>query len=107
MSNFVTQLQNDIAVKDSGAATAARTDATPEVSVVMPCLNEADTLAVCVGKALRALAGAGISGEVIIADNGSTDGSQAIATAAGARVVAVPYRGYGNTQMGARRTSRI
>src|SRR3954447_24914605 len=81
-------------------AVGPRADVTPEVSVVMPCLNEADTLSVCIGKALRALAGAGISGEVIIADNGSTDGSQAIATAAGARVVAVPYRGYGNALMG-------
>jgi glycosyltransferase involved in cell wall biosynthesis len=66
-----------------------------ELTVVMPCLNEAETLAVCVDKALAALAANGISGEVVIADNGSTDGSQAIALEHGARVVPVPLRGYG------------
>ena len=66
-----------------------------ELSVVMPCLNEAETLAVCVDKALAALAENGIAGEVIIADNGSTDGSQQIAFEHGARVVPVPLRGYG------------
>ena len=71
-----------------------------EVSVVMPCLNEADTLGVCIEKAHRALRDAGISGEVIIADNGSTDGSQAIAERLGARVVPVRERGYGNALMG-------
>jgi glycosyltransferase involved in cell wall biosynthesis len=67
----------------------------PEVSVVMPCLNEAETLAVCVDKALAALQENGIAGEVVVADNGSTDGSQAIAVEHGARVVPVPLRGYG------------
>ncbi len=62
----------------------------------MPCLNEADTLAVCVGKAAWALQEAGIAGEIIVADNGSTDGSQDIATQMGARVVHVAERGYGN-----------
>ena len=66
-----------------------------ELTVVMPCLNEAETLAVCVDKALAALAANGIAGEVVIADNGSTDGSQAIAVEHGARVVPVPVRGYG------------
>src|SRR6185369_16701524 len=60
-----------------------------EVSVVMPCLNEADTIGICIEKALRALRENNISGEVIIADNGSTDDSSAIATRLGARVVAV------------------
>ena len=72
----------------------------PEVSVVMPCLNEADTIATCIEKAQRAFSEAGIHGEVVIGDNGSTDGSQAIATALGARVVHVPKRGYGNALMG-------
>ena len=71
-----------------------------EVSVVMPCLNEAETLGVCVEKAQRALREAGIAGEVIVADNGSTDGSQAIAERLGARVVPVRARGYGNALMG-------
>jgi glycosyltransferase involved in cell wall biosynthesis len=66
-----------------------------ELTVVMPCLNEAETLAICVDKALTAMRENGISGEVVIADNGSTDGSQEIATAHGARVIAVPLRGYG------------
>src|SRR5687768_17083299 len=71
-----------------------------EVSIVMPCLNEADTVAACVGKALRGLQAAGAAGEVIVADNGSTDGSPALARAAGARVVAVTARGYGAALMG-------
>jgi glycosyltransferase involved in cell wall biosynthesis len=71
-----------------------------EVSVVMPCLNEADTLGVCVGKAARALRENGINGEIIVADNGSTDGSPEIAKAGGARVVRVEEKGYGNALMG-------
>lgn len=66
-----------------------------ELTIVMPCLNEAETLATCVQSAHRALRENGIEGEVIVADNGSTDGSQEIAIANGARVVAVPIRGYG------------
>ena len=71
-----------------------------EVSVVMPCLNESDTIAICVDKALRAMHEHNISGEVIVADNGSTDGSQEIATSRGARIVAVGRRGYGAALMG-------
>jgi len=71
-----------------------------EVSVVIPCLNESETLAVCIRKALGCLSENGISGEVIVADNGSTDGSQAIAEAEGARVVPVEAKGYGNALMG-------
>jgi glycosyltransferase involved in cell wall biosynthesis len=66
----------------------------------MPCLNEADTVATCVAKALRALGEAGIAGEVIVADNGSTDGSRELAERAGARVVPVSERGYGAALMG-------
>ena len=72
----------------------------PEVSVVMPCLNEARTIVGCVREARAALDEAGLSGEVVIADNGSTDGSQALATAAGARVVAVAAKGYGSALRG-------
>ncbi|MDY3554884.1 glycosyltransferase family 2 protein [Gemmata sp. JC717] len=71
-----------------------------EVSVVMPCLNEARTVGVCVAKAVRALREMGVSGEVIVADNGSTDGSQQVAAAAGARVVPVARRGYGAALQG-------
>jgi glycosyltransferase involved in cell wall biosynthesis len=66
-----------------------------ELSIVLPCLNEAETLEVCVRKARRSLDELGVAGEVIVADNGSTDGSQDIARANGARVVDVPRRGYG------------
>jgi glycosyltransferase involved in cell wall biosynthesis len=71
-----------------------------EVSVVMPCLNEADTLAACIQKAQRAFQEHRINGEIVIADNGSTDGSQAIAHSLGVRVVAIEAKGYGNALMG-------
>jgi glycosyltransferase involved in cell wall biosynthesis len=66
----------------------------------MPCLDEAETLAVCIEKAQRFLAENNVIGEVLIADNGSTDGSQEIATRLGARVVPVPTRGYGAALIG-------
>ena len=72
----------------------------PEVSIVMPCLNEAETLATCIRKAKQALWEQEIDGEVIVADNGSTDGSQAIALREGARLVEVTARGYGNALIG-------
>jgi glycosyltransferase involved in cell wall biosynthesis len=65
------------------------------VTILMPCLNEAETLAFCVRQAVAALRDNNIAGEVIVADNGSIDGSQQIATDEGARVVNVPVRGYG------------
>jgi glycosyltransferase involved in cell wall biosynthesis len=66
-----------------------------ELTILMPCLNEAETLAVCISKAKNWLSSEGISGEVLIADNGSSDGSQRIARALGARVLEVSTRGYG------------
>ena len=72
----------------------------PEVSIIMPCLNEADTLAACIGKARRALNEQKIAGEIIVADNGSTDGSLAIATKLGARLINVREKGYGSALMG-------
>ena len=78
----------------------------PEVTVLMPCLNEAETLASCIQEAMAAFHDRGIAGEVVIADNGSTDGSQAIAIALGARVVAVSNKGYGNALMGGIEASR-
>jgi hypothetical protein len=71
-----------------------------ELTVVMPCLNESDTLAVCIEKAQRAIRKHGIVGEVVIADNGSTDGSPEIAEGLGARVVHVEAKGYGSALMG-------
>jgi glycosyltransferase involved in cell wall biosynthesis len=68
---------------------------TADVSVVIPCLNEANSIGICVGKALEAFRAAGLRGEVVVADNGSTDGSVEIAEKLGARVVPVAQRGYG------------
>lgn len=70
-----------------------------ELTIVMPCLNEAETLAVCIKKALSSLHNNDIIGEVLIADNGSTDGSQKIAEDLGARVVPVEEKGYGSALM--------
>jgi hypothetical protein len=81
------------------AAAACRAPA-PEVSIVMPCLNEAETLARCIEKAQRSFRQLSIAGEVVIADNGSSDGSQAIAERLGARVVAVRAKGYGSALRG-------
>ncbi len=66
-----------------------------ELTIVMPCLNEAETLAKCINKAARFLEASGVKGEIVIGDNGSTDGSIEIAERNGARVVDVPIRGYG------------
>ncbi len=82
-----------------------RTDRQPatsslELTILMPCLNEAETIEVCVRKARGFLERGGVKGEVLIADNGSTDGSQALAEALGARVVAVPEKGYGAALIG-------
>ena len=67
-----------------------------EVSIVMPCLNEEEAIGRCVEEASRALAGLGLAGEVVVVDNGSSDRSVAMASAAGARVIHEPDRGYGN-----------
>jgi glycosyltransferase involved in cell wall biosynthesis len=83
---------------------ARRTEPEPptavEVSIVMPCLNEAETLAKCIAHAKAAIASGGLSAEIIVADNGSTDGSQRIAEELGARVVDVPRKGYGSALIG-------
>jgi glycosyltransferase involved in cell wall biosynthesis len=71
-------------------------NSTPQVSIVIPCLNEARSIGICVGKAMAALGRACVRGEVIVADNGSSDGSIEIAERCGARVIRVAVRGYGN-----------
>ncbi|HEY1984415.1 MAG TPA: glycosyltransferase family 2 protein [Terracidiphilus sp.] len=72
-----------------------------ELSIIMPCLNEAETLEKCIRKAQDYLARSGVKGEILIGDNGSSDGSQAIAIRCGARVVDIPLRGYGAALYGA------
>ena len=69
--------------------------AAPELSVVLPCLDEAETLETCILKAQRSAADLGVTAEIVVADNGSTDGSQSIAAKLGARVIPVSERGYG------------
>src|SRR2546422_11691238 len=73
----------------------AATATIPDVSVVLPCLNEAGAVSQCVREALDSMAQAGIDGEVVVVDNGSTDGSPELAQSAGARVIRETRRGYG------------
>ncbi len=77
-----------------------------ELTILMPCLNEAETLARCITKARGFLIGSSIVGEVLIADNGSTDGTQQIAAGHGARVVPVSEKGYGSALLGGIRAAR-
>jgi glycosyltransferase involved in cell wall biosynthesis len=77
-----------------------------ELSIIMPCLNEAKTIGICIKKAQGFLEKNGIKGEIVIGDNGSTDGSKEIAKSLGARVVEVPIRGYGAALMGAINAAR-
>ena len=77
-----------------------RTNETVQLTILMPCLNEAETIARCIEKARLGIERAGVPGEILIADNGSTDGSQAIAEKLGARVVPVKEKGYGNALRG-------
>jgi len=77
-----------------------KTPAALELSVVMPCLNEVETLATCVHKAQRAIDKLGVAAEIIVADNGSSDGSQMVARELGVRVVDIPRKGYGSALIG-------
>ena len=81
-------------------------EAAPLVSVVIPCLDEQEGVGVCTAKALRAIEEMGISGEVVVVDNGSTDRSAEVARAAGARVVEEPRRGYGSAYLRGFREAR-
>jgi glycosyltransferase involved in cell wall biosynthesis len=90
-------------VTSAAPAIPARGDveqAAPELTVVMPCLNEARTIGICIQKAQASFERLGIAGEVVVADNGSTDASQEIAAELGARVVPVARRGYGSALTG-------
>jgi glycosyltransferase involved in cell wall biosynthesis len=94
-----TTLEKDIPGQDQAKQPASAGSAVPEVSIVMPCLNEADTLETCIVQAQRALQENNICGEIIVADNGSTDGSQAIVARLGARLVTAEQKGYGHALM--------
>jgi glycosyltransferase involved in cell wall biosynthesis len=86
----------------SGAVDVSSTEpppARPDISVVMPCLNEAASVGMCIEKAWEGISRTGLTGEVVVSDNGSTDDSIAVATRAGARVVRQPERGYGNAYL--------
>jgi glycosyltransferase involved in cell wall biosynthesis len=76
-----------------------------DLTILMPCLNEAETLARCIEKAKKGIAKSGVPGEILIADNGSKDGSQAIAEKNGARVIAVSEKGYGSALIGGTRAA--
>ncbi|MBI4314427.1 MAG: glycosyltransferase family 2 protein [Chloroflexi bacterium] len=88
------RVEQTVSVIGSTAPSAPGTDV--EISIVMPCLNEIETIVACVRKAKAVIATHGYRGEVVVSDNGSTDGSVEAALAAGARVVHQPLRGYGN-----------
>jgi glycosyltransferase involved in cell wall biosynthesis len=93
--DIMVPLMERVSAPDGALQLTVETRQKVEVSVVIPCLNEANSLGYCVDKAITAFRNAGLSGEVVVADNGSTDGSIQIAEEHGARVVYVPERGYG------------
>ena len=86
--------------ENRGAHSGANESTALELSVVMPCLNESRTLGTCIKKAQATIGRLGIRAEVIVADNGSTDGSQVLAEKLGARVVPIASRGYGSALRG-------
>ncbi len=104
MSHQTLALEAGIPPLESRAAPVA--EMSLELTILMPCLNEARTLPTCIAKARRFLAEYGVEGEVLIADNGSEDGSQQISRDAGARVVNVPVRGYGAALIAGVRAAR-
>lgn len=98
--NSIGYIDVDASVSESGVELDLGPIEPIEVSVVIPCLNERNSLGICIDKAFAAFRRAGINGEVVVADNGSTDGSIEIAREHGARVAPVPTRGYGNALRG-------
>ena len=97
---MITPTRSSVKADDRFIQKASSESSPVELSIVMPCLNEADTLETCIRKAQHALREHNIKGEIVVADNGSTDGSQAIAMRAGARVIHVKHKGYGHALMG-------
>jgi glycosyltransferase involved in cell wall biosynthesis len=99
---FVSTIETSAGARRPPAEAGVR----PLVSVVIPCLDEAESIATCVRKALAAMEQGGIAGEVVVADNGSTDGSQRLAREAGARVIDEPRKGYGSAYLAGFRAAR-
>ena len=106
LSWYIRSQQQGVEVEVPVKSSTAIADDSVDISVVIPCLNEANSLGICVDKALGAFRSAGLKGEVIVADNGSTDGSQEIAQNCGASVVPAPQRGYGAALQAGIRASR-
>lgn len=106
LDGVIQAVESTLALSPKPAHAVAPETVAIELSVVMPCLNEADTLATCIQKAQRAMHECGVTGEIVVADNGSSDGSQEIAAALGARVVPVAEKGYGNALRGGIAASR-
>ena len=98
----------DVADRDAEMADreAAVADRDVEVTVLMPCLDEAETVATCVGKAVAFLTDHDIDGEVVVADNGSTDGSERWPRPPGHAALRIPERGYGSALLGGIRAAR-
>jgi hypothetical protein len=93
------EIRTELGRQLSSTASDLRDHDAIDISVVMPCLNEEDSVGICVSKAWEGIRRTGLRGEVIVCDNGSADNSRAVAEAAGARVVRQPRRGYGNAYM--------
>jgi glycosyltransferase involved in cell wall biosynthesis len=93
-------------IRESGDSQAEPSTDRCELTILMPCLNEAETLARCIGKAHAFLERSGVRGEILVADNGSTDGSQRIAVDNGAGVIDIAARGYGSALLGGIRAAR-
>ena len=94
------------AVEARPESAAVGAEEAPLISVVIPCLDEAESIAECVAKARRGIAASGLAGEVLVVDNGSTDGTPELAARAGARVVHESRRGYGSAYLRGFREAR-
>src|SRR5499425_1018733 len=92
--------QSTVAMKTVSRSQSVDLDSSPELSVVIPCLDEVETLASCIEKAQQCLQEHNIDGEIIVADNGSVDGARRVATRMGARLIEVAHKGYGAALMG-------
>ncbi|MEO6247433.1 MAG: glycosyltransferase family 2 protein [Sphingomicrobium sp.] len=103
---MIQSFSGNASVLEQGPSDFSGVAARCELSIVLPCLDEAETLAAVIDRANRFLSAYNVSGEVIVADNGSTDGSLEIARLAGARIIQIEARGYGSALIGGIRAAR-